>query len=275
MNLIENIKQALNAIKGNLVRAILTLMIIAFGIMALVGILTAIDSIIFTMGDSFSGLGANSFSVVPKRETVKGNRGGRFSKRGEPITFKQAMEFKERYDFPATISISARGTSLAEVKYGEEKTNPNITLRGIDENGVDINDYEVEFGRNFTKTEVDNGNRKAILGSEMVNLLFDKKGERAIGKVIAVGNTKYKVIGVLKSEGSSMNSNSDKAVYVPLLNVKRQYGTPRTNYSVKVAVNNTPDLDDASSSAIGIFRNIRGLKLSLSLIHISEPTRPY
>lgn len=262
MNLLENIKQALSSVKANKLRATLTLMIIAFGIMALVGILTAIDSIIFSMSDSFSGLGANSFQVVPKRENVKGNRGGRFSRRGEPITYKQAMKFKEKFDFPSKITISSRGTRLAEVKYGEEKTNPNITLQGIDENGIDINAYEIEYGRNFTKTEVDNGNRKAILGAEMINLLFDKKGDQAVGKVISVGNTKYKVVGVLKSEGSSMGSNSDKAVYVPLLNVKQQYGTPRTNYSVKVAVSSAVDLDDASSAAIGIWRNIRGLKLA-------------
>ncbi len=262
MNLLENIKQALSSVKANKLRATLTLMIIAFGIMALVGILTAIDSIIFSMSDSFSGLGANSFQVVPKRENVKGNRGGRFSRRGEPITFKQAMKFKEKFDYPSKITISSRGTRLAEVKYGEEKTNPNITLQGIDENGIDINAYEIEYGRNFTKTEVDNGNRKAILGAEMINLLFDKKGDQAVGKIISVGNTKYKVVGVLKSEGSSMGSNSDKAVYVPILNVKQQYGTPRTNYSVKVAVSSAVDLDDASSAAIGIWRNIRGLKLA-------------
>jgi putative ABC transport system permease protein len=240
---------------------VLTLLIIAFGIMSLVGILTAIDSIIFSMSDSFSGLGANSFKIVPKRENVKGNRRGRRSKRGEPITFKQAETFKKRFGFPATVSISARGTSLAEVKFGDKKTNPNINLNGIDENGVDINSYEIEYGRNFTKTEADNGNRKAILGSEIVKILFDGNGDKAIGKVISVGNAKYKVIGVLKSKGSSMNSNSDKAVYVPILNVKRQYGTPRHNYGLTVAVSGTTDLDEASSAAIGLFRNIRGLKL--------------
>ena len=262
MNLLENIKQALAAIKGNVLRAVLTLLIIAFGIMALVGILTAIDSIIFSMSDNFSSLGANSFRLVPKRDNVRGRRRGRQSKRGEPITFKQAMAFKERFGFPATISISARGTSLAEVKFGKEKTNPNVRLNGIDENGIDINGYEIEFGRNFTKTEIDNGNHKAIIGSEIVDILFDKNGEKAIGKTISVGSMKYKVIGVLKSEGSSMTSNSDRAIYVPILNVKQQYGTSQTNYGLAIAVKNTNDLDDAISSAIGAFRNIRGLKLA-------------
>ena len=127
MNLTENIRQAFNAIRGNLTRAILTLLIIAFGIMALVGILTAIDSIIFSMSDNFSSMGANSFTLRPKSESVKGNRQGRRRKRGEPITFKQAMEFKEKFSFPAKIGIYMRGTTLAEIRYGNKETNPNVT----------------------------------------------------------------------------------------------------------------------------------------------------
>ena len=134
MNLAENIRQAFSAIRGNLLRAILTLMIIAFGIMALVGILTAIDSILYSMSDNFSSMGANSFNIRPKGDSVRGNRRGRNRKRGEPITFKQAMAFKEKFAYPSKIGIAANGTSLAEVRYGDKKTNPNVTLRGINEN---------------------------------------------------------------------------------------------------------------------------------------------
>ena len=107
MNLAENIRQAFSAIRGNMLRAILTLMIIAFGIMALVGILTAIDSILYSMSSNFSSMGANSFSIRPKGDGVRGNRGGRNRKRGEPITFKQAMALKEKFKFPAKIGKMA------------------------------------------------------------------------------------------------------------------------------------------------------------------------
>ncbi|RMF20307.1 MAG: ABC transporter permease, partial [Bacteroidetes bacterium] len=106
MNFSENIKQALRSVRANLLRAVLTLLIIAFGIMALVGILTAIDSAIFSLNDNFSRLGANSFSINPKWETLKGSGHGRRVRRGEPITFDQGMEFKERYRYPARVSVS-------------------------------------------------------------------------------------------------------------------------------------------------------------------------
>ena len=65
MNLEENIKLAFRSVRANLLRAVLTLLIIAFGIMALVGILTAIDSAIYSLSDNLSSLGANTFDVDP------------------------------------------------------------------------------------------------------------------------------------------------------------------------------------------------------------------
>lgn len=77
MDFSENVRLALRSIRGNLLRAILTLLIISFGIMALVGILTAIDSAIYSLNDNFSYLGANSFDIDPKfSQGVRSNRGG-------------------------------------------------------------------------------------------------------------------------------------------------------------------------------------------------------
>ena len=262
MNLTENIRQAFNAIRGNLTRAILTLLIIAFGIMALVGILTAIDSIIFSMSDNFSSMGANSFTLRPKSESVKGNRQGRRRKRGEPITFKQAMEFKEKFSFPAKIGIYMRGTTLAEIRYGNKETNPNVTLSGINENELDIRKHSVEYGRNFTKIEADNGSNKAIIGMDIVKSLFDGKADLALGKAITVSGNKFKVIGVLEKKGSGGGGSSDRIVYLPIQNIKRKYGTARSNYSVTVGLNNATDMESAKTSAVGTFRNIRKLKAS-------------
>jgi len=263
MNLAENIRQALSAIRGNLLRAVLTLMIIALGIMALVGILTAIDSILYSMSDNFSSMGANSFDIRPKGDSVRGNRRGRNRKRGEPITFKQAMAFKEKFAYPAKIGIAANGTSLAEVKYGDKKTNPNVTLRGINENEMDIKKYVLEYGRNLTRLEVEKGGNKAIVGADIVKTLFDGKGDKALGQVVSIGGNKYKIIGILESKGASGGGGrADRTVYIPVLNVKQQYGTARTNYSLTVGLNSALDMEEASSSAIGTFRNIRGLKLA-------------
>lgn len=262
MNFRETIRVALNSVRSNALRSILTILIIAFGIMALVGILTSIDAAIFSLRDNFSSLGANSFVIRPIGERARGNHGGKRTKIADPISFKEAKKFKESFTFPATISVYTNGTSLATVKYGEEKTNPNVRLDGVDENYLAIKGMELEMGRGFSATEIETGSNKVLIGKDIVNLLFDKKSDQALGKVIAVGNIKYKVIGVIKSKGSSMNDSEDRVVMAPLLNIKRYYGTANTNYSITVSVADTEDLVNAEAEAIGSFRNVRNLKLA-------------
>ena len=262
MNLQENIRLAIRSVRSNLLRAILTLLIIAFGIMALVGILTAIDSAIYALNDNLSYLGANAFDVDPKGDSVRGNRRGRRSKRGEPFSFKQSMDFKARYDYPAQASISIWCTSSATMKYEDKKTNPNYLIFGIDENYVAAKGFEFAIGRNFTAKEAESGGYKTIIGWDVVKNLFDGKPEKAINKTIAAGNIKLKVIGVLKSKGSSMNQSEDRRIMIPLQTGKRYYATPNTNYNLLVSVNDATQIVNAIEYATGILRNVRGLKAS-------------
>lgn len=251
---------AFQNIRSNLLRAILTLLIIAFGIMALVGILAAIDAVTFSFNDNFSGLGANSFSIERKWNAVRGNRHGRRSKAGEAISYRQAMDFKERYTFPSTVAVSFSGTDLATVKYDVKETNPNVGFVGVDENYFQVKGMNIAFGRNFSLSEVEDGQAKIVIGQEVVKKLFEGNGEKAIDKIVTVSNQKYRVIGVLASKGSSMNSFADRAVYAPLIDVKTRYGTEETDYSIVVAVQNATDLDAAQGEAIGVFRQVRGMR---------------
>jgi len=263
MNLTENIKIALNSIKSNFIRAILTLLIIAVGITCLVGILTAIDTILYSMSNSFNRMGANSFYVYPARDNMQSRKRGKETKKSEPISFSQAMNFKKRFDFPtAKVSVNTFCKWNSVVKYGTKKTNPNIRLVGIDENYLTASAYDLDIGRNFSQTEIDNGDHKIIIGNELVNTLFNEKKELAIGKIIHVGNTKYKVIGVLASKGSSMTQSHDRRVFIPLLNAKRYYGYADRNYSLMASITDPTRMESATAEATGIMRNIRRLKAS-------------
>jgi putative ABC transport system permease protein len=262
MKITENIQIALGNVRSNLLRTIITMLIIAFGIMALVGILTSIDSMIYSLNDSFSNMEANSFQIKPKRDGVNGRRGGRQSKRGEVITYKQAMEFKDRFDYPSKVALSCLGTRIATVKYGAEKTNPNVIVLGGDENYLNVKSYEIAVGRNFTEMEITSGQSKAIVGFDIVKALFNENQDRALNSVISVGNIKYKIIGVLASKGASMGMSQDQRIIIPLLKAKTLYGYAQKNYGVAVALTSVEKMNDAISNAIGTFRNIRKLKLS-------------
>lgn len=258
---LENIKIAFQSIRGNLIRSVLTILIIAIGISALVGILTAIDSIKNSITTEFTRLGANTFSIQSRSMRVQiGNKRYR-SKNYSYISYFQAREFRERFSFPAMVSISVNATQIATVKYESKKSNPNVTVRGIDENFLQTAGYELESGRGLTFQESFEGNNVALLGSALIKKLFPKEID-PLGKVIAVGSGKYQIVGVLKDKGSGFGSAGDQVVLLPFTNVRQYFARPQMNFRISVMPKSPQLLDAALGEAEAVFRNIRGLNIS-------------
>ena len=255
----ENIRVALRSVGANWVRALLTTLIIAVGIMALVGILTAIDAAIYSLSSNLSSLGANTFEINQKSETVKARGGRRRDRAAEPFSFDQALDFSEQYGYPADVSVSFRARGATAVTYLSRETNPNVSLYGMSANYLKSKGFDIEVGRNFTNREVREGGNVAILGRDMVDDLFGGNATFAIGKEIVAAGNRYTIVGTLKSKGASMTSN-DKRVMIPLQTAKRFYATNNTNYDILVAVRDPNAIDAAMAEATLTMRRVRGLR---------------
>ncbi len=256
----ENIRISLHSIRSHLLRTVLTILIIAFGIMALVGILTAIDSIKASINSNFTRMGANTFTIRNRQMRMHMGDGSDRPKDFRTITYEEALDFKKRFEFPSITSISVAGTFGATIKFQSIKTNPNIGVMGIDENYMTTSGYEIEKGRNFTVNEVLYGSSVAIVGSEIVTTLFKKK-ENPIDQIISIGPGKYRIIGVLKSKGTSMGFSGDKNCFLPLNNIRQYFSRADMSYGINVMLKNSNSMDAALSEANGLFRNIRRLRL--------------
>lgn len=254
----ENLKIALQSIRSNLLRSVLTVMIIAVGITALVGILTAIDSIKNSITKEFTFMGANTFTISSRGMRVQvGNKRYR-SKNYTYINYYQAKEFKEKYIFPSSVSISTMATGTATVKFESQKTNPNVSVQGSDENYLFTSGNEISIGRNFTEDEVITGKNVVIIGDGVLKKMF-KKGEYPLQKIISIGGGKYRIIGVLKSKGTGFGSGSDQLCLLPYTNVRSYFARPQMNFSIQIKVSNNELIDPAIGEAEGIFRVIRNL----------------
>lgn len=255
----ENISIALQSIAGNRLRASLTSLIIAIGIMALVGILTAIEGIKQFTNDAFAGLGANSFTLQNRGEGL--NFGGNGHRKAYPaITFEQAMRFKESFKLPVTVSVNHDVTGTAVVKYNNLKTNPNISVTGSDENYLITGGRKLGYGRNFSSSEVEHGTSVVIIGDEIRKRLF--KGEDPIDKYIFVGSNRFKIVGVFTSKGSSSGFSSDKFCIVPVRKAKQMDTTKNPTFTITVKVNNAGALDATIGEATSLFRNVRDLNIA-------------
>lgn len=253
----ENVRISFKAIRSNRLRAILTICIIAFGIMALVGILTAIDAIKSSLTSQFTMMGANSFTITSRGMNIQIGNSRTRSKNYSRIAFREAQEFKERFTEAAYVSVSFNASGLATVKYGSEETNPNVSLMGVDENHLLVSGYEIEKGRSFSADEVRLNRRLVLIGADIVKDLFPE-GVEPVGKDITVSGLKLRVTGVLKSKGASA-VNGDRVCFMPVTAARQYFSRPNLTYSITVMPINPVNLDMMSGEAEGVFRVVRNL----------------
>jgi len=259
-------------VKSNKLRTGITVAIIAFGIMALIGIITAIQAMNQSLKESFSTLGANAFTIHFKERNIRIGGGSRVSKEkkgakrdknsnvGKFITYTQAKMFKENYDFPSIVGIQLSGPSSLIAKFENKETNPEVRVTGGDENFLLINGYSLQSGRNFSKLDVETGRNVCLLGSDIAKKLFPKNQEAAVDKIIRIANLPYRVVGLLKPKGTSVFMQMDKVVVSSYNNVRRLPNSG-TSYTVNVMVDDITQLEPAIGEATGTFRAIRRLNI--------------
>lgn len=273
MQISDSLSLALRTVRSNKLRTGITVTIIALGITALIGIITAIAAMNQSLTESFSTMGANSFSIRYHdrqihlggqrqiRKTNLKNLKQKKSDNNKVITYEEARLFKERYDFPALVSITVNGPSSIIVNDEKIKTNPNINVIGGDENYLAESGYTLAIGRNFNKIDVQSGRSICILGNSVAKKFYGENIERAIDKIISVAGLKYRIIGVLKDKGSSAFLNADNIVLTTYNNVRRLFSTNGSTYTIGIMVNDLKNMDGAIGEAKGTFRPIRKIAI--------------
>jgi putative ABC transport system permease protein len=255
----ENISIALQSIGGNRLRTALTALIIAIGIMALVGILTAIEGVKQFTNEAFGGLGANSFTIQNRGQGLNFGNGGH-RKVYPSIRYDQADRFKKKFNLPVLISINLNVSGTAVAKYDSKKTNPNLSVTGSNENYLVTSGYKLSFGRNFSASELEHGEGVVIIGNEIRTKLFNN--DDPINKSIFIGAAKFKVVGVFASKGSSAGFGGDKFCVIPVLKAKQIVASSNPSFTIKIMVSGPSALDATIGEATSLFRNIRDLNVA-------------
>lgn len=269
MTLKDSFSLAYRTVRSNKLRTGITVAIIAFGIMALIGIITAIDAMNSSLRDSFSTMGANGFTVSYKErfrfgndnqtEKVDKTKKQKKSNLDKPIELHEAELFKKSFNYPALVSIALSGPGATEIRYKSKKTNPNVSVRGGDENYLDVNGFSVEAGRNFNLLDVQTGRNVCLLGSDVAVKLFGETNkDKAVDKIINIGGIPYRAIGVLKSKGSSALLRADNVVITSYNNVRRMSNVS-PSFVIGVKANDLQLLPAAVDEATAVFRGIRKL----------------
>jgi putative ABC transport system permease protein len=271
MKFADSFTLAFRTIRGNKLRTGITIAIIAFGIMALIGIITAIKAMNQKFTEGFSTMGANTFTLRFRERTIrfgnnrgdvelsrKGDKKERLSSQGKMITRYEAEEFVHRFEFPSIKGISIFGNRNNTAAYKNRKTNPNIFIFGGDENYLQLNGFNLQAGRNISRQDVKTGNNVCLLGYDVAKQLFNSNIAGAINAVIHINSGTYRVLGVLESRGSTFGFSRDNVIITSYTNADRNFSRG-FSYVVAVMTGNLLQTDAAMGEAEGVFRSIRKL----------------
>ncbi len=254
----ENVKIAFGSIRTQKLRTFLTVFIIAIGIWALVGILTVVSALDNTLNTKFASMGSNTFSINQYESSMRRNNNDE-EKINPIISYSQAKQYKQKFNYPLShTSLSFTAVATAEVKYENQKTDPEVQVLGIDEYYTVNSGLEFTQGRNFNALDIQNNAYFCVIGSDFASKGILKE-VNPIDKTISIRGSKFKVIGVLKEVGSTFGNSQDLRVFIPIQLARSLFSQPNINYEISTMVDKKEMLDDAINQATVTMRKVRKL----------------
>ncbi|MBU3679402.1 MAG: ABC transporter permease [Candidatus Kapabacteria bacterium] len=257
MNAFESIIIAVDAVRSQKLRSGLTLLSIGIGVFAIIAATSLMTTLNRAVTGQLADLGENSL-LIQRTPTINFGTNWAKMRRRKNITYMQAKEFRDRMATTNMVAISNQNPGQT-IKSGEESTNPDVTLIGIDDMYFTVNAVSVSSGRPVTEAEVNTSRPVAIVGEDIVTALFPRIDP--IGQRITIKNQTFSVIGVLTKKGGVMGQSQDNRVLIPIT-VFNKYYTWEWDASVDISVKAVSKdmLPVTMDEATGIMRALRKVK---------------
>ncbi len=252
----ESFRMAVEAIRQNKLRSILTLLGISIGVFSVIGVMTAIRTLEVSIDSQLDIFGTNTF-VVKKWPSIMvsgGHGGGNKYRERKNIDFFQFEELKRRATFPLRVSV-IDGTDERNIRYKDKQLKRTAELQGGDEWGLRSRSTFILSGRNFMEDDVRFFRNVTILGQDVVDILFPF--EDPVGKKIQIKGLDYTVIGITERKGQAFGQSQDNYVLIPISVYLQRFSNRWTSLGITVEAVSAAMYDKTVDEVIGLMRTIR------------------
>jgi putative ABC transport system permease protein len=203
MNMAQGLKMAFKSILSNKLRSLLTMLGIIIGVTAVIALISLGQGATKSVTEQVQSLGTNLLTVnILGRGTTN------------TLTEKEANALR---DIQGIQYLAPASTSNASVKYSTKSVDVNVV--GTNSEYADVREYKIASGRFLSQIDLDFYQKVAIIGSQSASDLFGFSNP--IGQYVQINGSRYKVVGVLASKGSTTNGSSDEVVMIPLTSAER------------------------------------------------------
>lgn len=253
----ESLGFAVSALKENRTRTLLSLLGITIGIITIIGVFSAVDTLRSNLEGSVEKLGSRSVYI---QKWPWGGGGEypwwKYANRPNP-EIKDYLALKEKLTTASATSLVVQRGGMT-IKY----LNNNVSGASVSAGTHEINqiqNLEIEDGRYFTESESNRGTNVAIIGATIAEGLFPQG--QAIGKSIQMMGRRVTVIGVMKKEGEGMlmDVSNDNTVFVPFNFFRNVYNYKSHSPTILVKAKDEVELKELESEITGYLRSIRRL----------------
>jgi putative ABC transport system permease protein len=256
MELIEILRVALGSLRANKLRSSLTILGIVVGIFSIIAISTIIAMLQTSIEDGVSRLGSNTFQVQKWPAVRMGHEGWAKYRNRKNISLNNFDDLEKKLvESKAVAATSARGGRV--IKYGSEKTNPNVRIYGATPSSFLTLDWNVINGRALNRQDYRSGRKVVVLGADLYKKLFKNKNINPIGEEISVNGNRLRIIGVLEEKGALFGQSQGNLAIIPLTTFNSFYGGRRRSLSISVMAKDKEDYIDLMEITEGYMRTIR------------------
>jgi putative ABC transport system permease protein len=249
----EGIRIALEAIRANKMRSVLTTIGVVIGIVSVTLMGTALEGMNRAFDESIASIGADVL-YVQKFPWFTGDDWWIYRNRPDI-----RMEHAAALDRYSTISqaVSPSASAMERMSY-RERSVEMVFITGTTHKYTEFSGTDLLLGRFMTQAESESGRPVVVLGSEVAEGLFGL--ENPLGQLVKIGNHSFRVIGVLEQQGSFLGLVSlDNQAFIPMNRYLRMYGS-RRDISIEVKVGSLDMIEEAKEEIRGIMRRERRLE---------------
>ncbi|MBH08920.1 MAG: ABC transporter [Candidatus Marinimicrobia bacterium] len=250
----ESFWMAIDSIRKNKLRSMLTLLGITIGVFSVIGVMTAIRTLESSIKSGLNVFATNTFIVQKYPEIDFGGHGDRKYRNRKNITIDQYKKLKERAKLPLLVS-AAEGTSVRKVQYRDKEVKNSVELFGGDDGTIRFYNTYISEGRNFIQDDIRYSKNVCVLGMDVVDILFPF--EDPLSKKIQINGLDFIVIGITERQGEAFGGSKDNFIAIPISSFLEKFSNEWSSLRIHVESLSEEGYVRTMDEVIGLLRSIR------------------
>jgi putative ABC transport system permease protein len=205
---------ALQAIRANKMRSLLTMLGIIIGVAAVIGVVSIVQGLDYVIETQMEGVGVTYMMVIPRQDKQDPELAGR----EVTLTYEDGLAIMERatgLEYFNPIFVRGESTKAGSRQY-------STILLGVGQNHQEVANHWVDRGRFFSDLDIQRAARVCMVGQEVINELEIE--EPILGTDLIVGSSSFTIVGIMEYQGEMLGQNQDDFVLIPITTARDIYG---------------------------------------------------